>query len=72
VGTGSPVGGGGFGTNTSPRSSINVGARLQAHASPEEVVLAAALYPLIEAEYPEGCPDRLAMRGRVSPLTLWS
>ncbi len=48
--------------------AINVGARLQAHASPGEVVLAASLYPLIEAEYPEGCPDRVAIRGRVQPV----
>jgi adenylate cyclase len=48
--------------------AINVGARLQAHASPGEVVLAASLYPLIEAEYPEGCPDRLAIRGRDQPV----
>ena len=44
--------------------AINVGARLQAHASPGEVVLAASLYPLIEAEYPGGRADRIAIRGR--------
>ena len=44
--------------------AVNVGARLQAHASPGEVVLAASLYPLIEAEYPGGRPDRVAIRGR--------
>jgi adenylate cyclase len=48
--------------------AINVGARLQAHASPGEVVLAASLYPLIEAEHPEGCPDRVAIRGRDKPV----
>lgn len=44
--------------------AVNVGARLQAHASPGEVVLAASLYPLIEAEYPGGRPDRIPIRGR--------
>ncbi len=44
--------------------AVNVGARLQAHASPGEVVLAATLYPLIEAEYPGGRADRIAIRGR--------
>ena len=48
--------------------AINVGARLQGHASPGEVVLAASLYPLIEADYPEGCPDRVAIRGRDQPV----
>jgi adenylate cyclase len=44
--------------------AVNVGARLQAHASPGEIVLSASLYPLIEAEYPGGRPDRVAIRGR--------
>jgi adenylate cyclase len=44
--------------------AVNVGARLQAHASPGEVVLAASLYPLIEAAYPGGRPDQVAIRGR--------
>jgi class 3 adenylate cyclase len=51
--------------------AVNVGARLQAHASTGEVVLAASLYPLIEAEYPGGRPDRVAIRGARSRLTLW-
>ena len=44
--------------------AVNVGARLQAHASEGEVVLSASLYPLIEAQYPGGRPDRVAIRGR--------
>ncbi len=48
--------------------AVNVGARLQAHASPGEVVLAASLYPLIEAEYPGGRTDRVAIRGRDEPV----
>ncbi len=31
--------------------AVNVGARLQAHAAPGEVVLAASLYPLIEESH---------------------
>lgn len=48
--------------------AVNVGARLQAHASPGEIVLAAPLYSLIEAEYPGGRADRVAIRGRNEPV----
>ncbi len=48
--------------------AVNVGARLQAHASPGEVVLAAPLYPLVEAKYPGGRPGRIAVRGRDQPV----
>jgi adenylate cyclase len=48
--------------------AVNVGARLQTHASPGEVVLAASLYPLVEAEYPGGRTDRVAIRGREQPV----
>jgi adenylate cyclase len=48
--------------------AVNVGARLQAHASPGEVVLAASLYPLVEADYPGGRYDRIAIRGRDEPV----
>jgi adenylate cyclase len=48
--------------------AVNVGARLQAHASPGEVVLAAPLYSLIEEEHPGGRADRLAIRGRDQPV----
>jgi adenylate cyclase len=44
--------------------AVNVGSRLQAHASPGEVVLAAPLYPLIEQEHPGGRSDRVVIRGR--------
>ena len=48
--------------------AVNVGARLQAHASPGEVVLAASLYPLVETEHPNGRSDRVAVRGREEPV----
>ena len=48
--------------------AVNVGARLQAHASQGEVVLAASLYPLVEAQYPGGRVDRIAIRGRDQPV----
>ncbi|HML01286.1 MAG TPA: adenylate/guanylate cyclase domain-containing protein [Acidimicrobiales bacterium] len=48
--------------------AVNVGARLQAHASPGEVVLAASLYPLIEAEHPGARSDRVVVRGRDEPV----
>jgi adenylate cyclase len=50
--------------------AVNVGARLQAHASPGEVVLAAPLYPLIEDEHPGGRFDRVAVRGRDDPVDI--
>lgn len=48
--------------------AVNVGARLQAHASPGEIILAAPLYSLIEARYPRGRADRVAIRGRDEPV----
>jgi adenylate cyclase len=48
--------------------AVNVGARLQTHASPGEVVLSAPLYPLIEEEHPGGRLDRVAIRGRDQPV----
>jgi adenylate cyclase len=48
--------------------AVNVGARLQAHALPGEVVLAAPLYPLIEEQSPGGRSDRVAIRGRDQPV----
>jgi adenylate cyclase len=48
--------------------AVNVGARLQGHASPGEVVLAAPLYPLIEGQHPGGRADRVAIRGRDEPV----
>ena len=49
--------------------AINIGARLQAHASPGEVVLAASLYSLVEEQHPGGRPDRVAIRDGTSPWT---
>jgi adenylate cyclase len=48
--------------------AVNVGARLQAHAAPGKVVIAASLYPLIEASHPRARSDRLAVRGRDRPV----
>lgn len=48
--------------------AVNIGARLQAHASPGEVVLSAPLYSLIEAQHPGGRPGRVAIRGRDQPV----
>ena len=50
--------------------AINVGARLQAQASPGEVVLAAPLYPLIEEQHPGGRSDRVGVRGRDEPVDI--
>ena len=50
--------------------AVNVGSRLQALASPGEVVLAASLYELVEAEYPGGRSDRVAIRGRDEPVDI--
>jgi adenylate cyclase len=50
--------------------AVNVGARLQALASPGEVVLAAPLYPLIEEQHPGGRSDRVAIRGRDQPVDI--
>ena len=48
--------------------AVNVGARLQAHAGPGEVVLSAPLYSLIEDEHPGGRTDRVEIRGREEPV----
>lgn len=50
--------------------AINVAARLQSHASPGEVVLAASLYPLVAEQHPGGRPDRVAIRGRNQPVDI--
>jgi adenylate cyclase len=44
--------------------AVNVGARLQSHAAPGEVVLAADLYELVNAEHPMARSERIAVRGR--------
>ncbi|MGO9857162.1 MAG: adenylate/guanylate cyclase domain-containing protein [Acidimicrobiales bacterium] len=50
--------------------AVNVGARLQAHATPSEVVLAHDLYALISAEYPGARSERLSIRGRQEPVDI--
>lgn len=44
--------------------AVNLCSRLQAHASPGEVVLAADLYPFVEPQYPDARSERVAVRGR--------
>ncbi|MBV8957482.1 MAG: adenylate/guanylate cyclase domain-containing protein [Actinobacteria bacterium] len=48
--------------------AVNVGARLQSHASPGEVVLASELYELVAADHPGGRAERVAVRGRDEPV----
>jgi len=48
--------------------AVNVGARLQAHAQPGEVVLASELYELIAAEHPGARSERVDVRGRDEPV----
>ena len=48
--------------------AINVGARLQSHASPGEVVLAADLYALVSDEHPGARHERVDVRGREEPV----
>ena len=44
--------------------AVNIGARLQSHASPGEVVLASDLYALVAADYPGARSERVEVRGR--------
>ena len=48
--------------------AVNVGARLQSHASPGEVVLAADLYTLVADERPDVRHERVDVRGRAEPV----
>jgi adenylate cyclase len=48
--------------------AVNVGARLQAHASPGEVVLPADLYALVGSDYPAARSERVEVRGRAEPV----
>jgi adenylate cyclase len=48
--------------------AVNVGARLQAFASPGEVVLSSDLYDLIAPAYPGGRIDVLQVKGRAEPV----
>ena len=44
--------------------AVNVGARLQSHASPGEVVLASDLYELVADEHPGARLEQMEVRGR--------
>jgi len=44
--------------------AVNIGARLQAHASPGEVVLASDLYALVAADHPGARSESVDVRGR--------
>lgn len=48
--------------------AVNVGARLQSHSSPRQVVLASDLYALVAIEHPGGRPERVDVRGRTEPV----
>src|SRR5205085_6756374 len=48
--------------------AVNVGARLQSHASPGEVVLASDLYALVAADHPRARSERVEVRGRDEPV----
>ena len=48
--------------------AVNVGARLQSHAAPGEVVLAAELYELVAGDHPEARHERVDVRGREAPV----
>ena len=48
--------------------AVNVGARLQSHASPGEVVLAADLYAMVADEHPNARHERVEVRGRTEPV----
>jgi adenylate cyclase len=48
--------------------AVNVGARLQSHAAPGEVVLGADLYELVATGEPGGRAERLDVRGRDEPV----
>jgi class 3 adenylate cyclase len=44
--------------------AVNVGARLQAHASPGEIVLSSDLFELVATDYPGARSERIEVRGR--------
>lgn len=62
------VGSGAVKDFTALGDAINIGARLQSHASAHQVVLSSELYALVAAEYPGGRPDRVEVRGRRQPV----
>jgi adenylate cyclase len=48
--------------------AVNVGARLQAHASPGEIVLSSDLFELVATDYPGARSERIEVRGREEPI----
>lgn len=50
--------------------AVNVGSRLQSHASPGEVVLASDLYEVVAADHPGARSERVEVRGRDEPVTV--
>jgi adenylate cyclase len=48
--------------------AVNVGARLQSHASPGEVVLTSELYDLVATSHPGARMKRVEVRGRDEPV----
>lgn len=48
--------------------AVNVGARLQSHAAPGQVVLSADLYRLVAGEHPTARWDSITVRGREEPV----
>ncbi len=48
--------------------AVNVAARLQAHASPGEVLLASDLYALVAGEHPGARPELIEVRGRAGSV----
>ncbi len=64
------VGSGAVRDFTALGDAVNVGARLQSHASPGEVVLAADLYSLVSDEHPHARLERVDVRGRDEPVDI--
>jgi adenylate cyclase len=64
------VGSGAVRDFTALGDAVNVGARLQSHASPGEVVLAADLYSLVSDEHPDARLERVDVRGRDEPVDI--
>jgi adenylate cyclase len=48
--------------------AVNTGARMQGHARPGQVVLAAALYDLVADRYPDAHAEQVTVRGREEPI----